>query len=82
MAIENFEKLLEHKSQTRFMTVYYWYMMLEVISSSVKLINSLDFDCSSVELSMKQDNSIPDHLRLKFISHMFASIFGHVSEDQ
>ncbi|XP_062702077.1 uncharacterized protein LOC134285420 isoform X1 [Aedes albopictus] len=84
LVIENFEKLLEQNPQTRFMSVYYWYMTLEVSPSPVNTNrdNFSDFDSSSVDFdfSMKDEiTGIPESFRSIGIPQIFASKFGHVS---
>ncbi|XP_062704785.1 uncharacterized protein LOC134287117 [Aedes albopictus] len=84
LVIENFEKLLEQNPQTRFMSVYYWYMTLEVSPSPVNTNrdNFSDFDSSSVDfdLSMRDEiTGIPESFRSIGIPQIFASKFGHVS---
>lgn len=86
LVIENFERILELRPQTRFMTIYYHYMTLEISPApSVRWSDNVKFNeiCSSAvlfDLSMKQETcGIPDHTRSIVVPPIFAAKYGHIS---
>ncbi|XP_055533007.1 uncharacterized protein LOC129723073 [Wyeomyia smithii] len=84
--IENFERLIELHSQTRFMTLYFNHMSQNINPSSnipnrVDLSNTSDstvfFDTSMIE----ETRGIPDHLRVQQIPKIFSNKYRNINCD-
>ncbi|XP_058814360.1 uncharacterized protein LOC131678307 [Topomyia yanbarensis] len=83
LVIENFERLVELQSQTRFMTVYFNHISQEITPSSYVLtcVNILDTPDSTLFLntSMQEEiRGIPEHLRSLEIPKIFISKYQHI----
>ena len=87
LVIENFERLVDLQSQSRFMTLYFDYMAQDINPSSYDSSNVALLDTSNnaifFDTTMKQDISgIPDQLRPQEIPKIFSNKFKHVSYDK
>ncbi|XP_055544311.1 uncharacterized protein LOC129729621 isoform X2 [Wyeomyia smithii] len=86
LVIENFDRLVELHSQSRFMTVYFNHMSQSInpssyISNRVSLLDTSDSTVFFDTSMMKETRGIPDHLRVQQIPKIFFNKYRNINCD-